>query len=42
LADVLRFKSIIEPMMRSVATEEIDTSIALSEVVAKVLEIAGC
>ena len=42
LADVLRFKATIEPMLRRAATDEIDTKMPLDHVVAKVLEIAGC
>jgi dephospho-CoA kinase len=42
VADVLKFKSTIEPMLRRVATDEIDTGVSLGEVVTKVLEIAGC
>ena len=42
VAEVLRFKSTVEPTLRSGATEEIDTSIPLDEVVAKILDIAGC
>ena len=40
LAEVLRFKSTIEPMLRNGATEEIDTDRPLDEVVARILEIA--
>lgn len=41
-AEVLRFKSTIEPRLRSGATEEIDTSAPLDEVVARILQITGC
>jgi shikimate kinase len=41
-AQVLRFKSTIEPMLRKGATAEIDTSAPLDEVVAKILSLAGC
>lgn len=41
VAEVLRYKSTIEPMLRSVATAEIDTIASLDQVVAKVLEIAA-
>jgi dephospho-CoA kinase len=40
IAEVLRYKMSIEPLLREAATAEIDTSIPLSDVVAKVLEIA--
>ena len=40
VAEVLRYKVTIEPLLRRGATAEIDTSIALREVVAKVVEIA--
>lgn len=41
VAEVLRYKTTIEPLLRRGATAEIDTSMALPEVVARVLEIAG-
>jgi dephospho-CoA kinase len=40
VAEVLRFKSTIEPMLRVGATDEIDTAIPLREVVAQILDIA--
>jgi len=40
VAEVLRYKTTIEPLLRKRATAEIDTSIPLPEVVARVLEIA--
>lgn len=40
IADVLRYKATIEPMLRRAASAEIDTSISLAEVVSKVLEIS--
>lgn len=40
IAHVLRNKATIEPLLRSAATAEVDTSIPLAEVVARVLEIA--
>jgi hypothetical protein len=39
VADVLRYKATVEPLLRKAATAEIDTSIPLPEVVARVLEI---
>jgi hypothetical protein len=42
LADVLHFKSTVEPMLRRGATREIDTDMPLGDVVARILEIAGC
>jgi dephospho-CoA kinase len=41
VAQVLHFKSTIEPKLRSGATEEIDTGMPLDDVVAAVLEIAA-
>jgi len=41
IAEVLSFKATVEPMLRKVATEEIDTSASLGEVVDKILQIAG-
>ena len=41
VADVLRFKLTIEPVLRRGATHEIDTDMPLDEVIAKILEIAG-
>jgi broad-specificity NMP kinase len=41
VADVLRYKSTVEPMLRSVATAEIDTAIPLREVVERILELTG-
>jgi shikimate kinase len=41
VAEVLRFKSTFEPMLRSVATEEIDTALPFREVVARILELAN-
>lgn len=38
---VLRFKQTVEPLLREAATAEIDTSIPLAEVVARVLRLAG-
>jgi dephospho-CoA kinase len=40
IADVLGYKATVEPLLRKVASAEIDTSIPLAEVVAKVLEIS--
>ena len=40
IADVLRYKATIEPMLRESASAEIDTSIPLAEVVSSVLEIS--
>jgi|SRR5579864_249739 len=40
VAEVLRYKATVEPMLRSVATEEIDTAMPLREVVARILELA--
>lgn len=40
IGDVLRYKATVEPGLRRSATSEIDTSIALEEVVSQVLEIA--
>lgn len=40
-AEVLVYKATVEPMLRRGATAEIDTSIPLSDVVSRVLEIAG-
>lgn len=40
IAEVLRYKATIEPLLRRAATAEVDTSIPLADVVAKVLEIA--
>ena len=40
IAEVLRYKTTIEPLLRRAASAEVDTSIPLAEVVAKVLEIA--
>ena len=40
IADVLRYKTTIEPMLREAASAEIDTSIPLAEVVSRVLEIS--
>lgn len=42
VANVLRFKFTIEPMLRRSATYEIDTDMPLGDVVARILEIAGC
>jgi dephospho-CoA kinase len=42
VAEVLRFKATIEPLLRSGATHEIDTARPLADVIAKVVEIAGC
>jgi dephospho-CoA kinase len=39
VADVLRYKATIEPLLRKAATAEVDTSIPLPEVVTRVLEI---
>jgi len=41
VAQVLRFKATIEPLLRRGATDEIDTTMPLAGVIAKVLEIAG-
>jgi shikimate kinase len=41
VAEVLRYKSSVEPMLRSVATEEIDTATPQSEVVERILELTG-
>jgi len=40
IADVLRYKATIEPMLRKAASVEIDTNIPLEEVVSRVLEIS--
>jgi dephospho-CoA kinase len=40
VADVLRYKKTIEPLLRNGATAEIDTRISLAEVVDRVLKIA--
>jgi dephospho-CoA kinase len=40
IADALRHKASVEPMLRKAASTEIDTSIPLAEVVSKVLEIS--
>jgi len=40
IADVLRYKATIEPMLRKAASAEIDTSIPLAEVVSRVLEVS--
>jgi len=40
IADVLRYKASVEPMLRKASSIEIDTSIPLAEVVSKVLEIS--
>jgi dephospho-CoA kinase len=40
IADVLRNKATVEPLLRKVASAEIDTSVSLSEVVSRVLEIS--
>lgn len=42
VGDVLRFKSTIEPMLRRGATHEIETDMPLGDLVARILEIAGC
>ena len=39
VADVLRYKATVEPLLRKAATAEVDTSIPLLEVVTRVLEI---
>jgi dephospho-CoA kinase len=39
IADVLRYKATVEPMLREAASAEIDTSVSLAEVVSRVLEI---
>jgi shikimate kinase len=39
VADVLRYKATVEPLLRKSATAEVDTSIPLAEVVNQVLEI---
>jgi Shikimate kinase len=41
LADVLRYKETVEPMLRRGATLEINTSISLFQVVEQVLAVAG-
>jgi dephospho-CoA kinase len=41
VADVLRYKATVEPMLRKRATVEIDTSIPLGDVVARILEITA-
>jgi len=41
VAEVLHFKSTIEPLLRRGATHEVDTNTPIEEVVARVLEIAG-
>ena len=40
IADVLRYKATIEPLLRKSATVEIDTTVPLAEVVDRVLGIA--
>jgi dephospho-CoA kinase len=40
IADFLRYKATVEPMLRKAASTEIDTSIPLAEVVSKVLEVS--
>jgi dephospho-CoA kinase len=40
IADVLHNKATVEPLLRKVASAEIDTSVSLSEVVSRVLEIS--
>ncbi|MGH7765541.1 MAG: AAA family ATPase [Candidatus Dormibacteraceae bacterium] len=40
IADVLRYKATVEPMLRKSASAEIDTSLPLAEVVTKVLEVS--
>jgi hypothetical protein len=40
IAEVLGYKSTIEPLLRKTATDEVNTSIPLAQVVTKVLEIA--
>jgi len=40
IADVLRYKATVEPMLRKAASSEIETSIPLAEVVSKVLELS--
>jgi dephospho-CoA kinase len=40
VADVLRYKKTIEPLLRNGATAEVDTRISLAEVVDRVLKIA--
>jgi dephospho-CoA kinase len=39
VADVLRYKATVEPLLRKSATAEVDTSIPLAEVVNQVIEI---
>lgn len=41
IAEVLRYKQTIEPLLRKSATAEVDTSVPLLEVVTRVLEIAA-
>jgi dephospho-CoA kinase len=40
IADVLRHKATVEPMLRKAASAEIDTTIPLATVVSRVLEIS--
>jgi dephospho-CoA kinase len=40
VAEVLRYKATIEPLLRQGATAEIDTSVPLADVIARLLEIA--
>jgi len=40
IADVLRYKATVEPMLRNAASAVIDTNIPLAEVVSKVLEVS--
>lgn len=41
VAEVLSYKKTVEPRLRASATSEIDTSVPLSVVLARILEIAG-
>jgi hypothetical protein len=40
IADVLRYKATVEPMLRKAASAVIDTNIPLAEVVSKVLQMS--
>lgn len=41
IEEVLHYKATVEPLLRAGATAEIDTSVPLAEVVARILAIAG-
>lgn len=42
LADVLGYLETVEPLLRGVASREIDTRAPLDDVVSEVLDAAGC